>query len=176
MIRTFTLAAGLALAATAVAHTPSGTGDKSAAVAPYQKPGLSLRMTHADLKPVSPGETAHVRVRFPDVPKGGTLRVAVSSSTGLDISGPQLFTVPAGATDTVLDIPVSAELQGRHYLDVRAMVDGQDGMRALSVPVQVGAGGVIGKVTPGDVVTRADGRALMVMDAEETINGERVGE
>ena len=161
----------LALATGAHAADQSAHTHKADQLRPYQKPGIPLTLLHGDAPKVAPGATAQTTLTLVS-PTDASVWITLSSKTGLDILGASTRTLTLAAdTPRTLTLDVRGATAGRHYLDVVASLEGVAGTRAISVPVQVGAGGVIGKSTPGTMAKAADGTSMVVMPAVETIDG-----
>jgi len=162
----------LALAACAQA-APAGAASKADAktVATYQKPGIPVTLTQGKMPTVAPDETATVTLLLASA-VDGTVRLEMSSKTDLALQGASSQTLDMREGETrELALDVVSTKPGRHYLDVTASLDGMDGTRSVSLPVQVGEGGVVGKSQPGKIAVDADGAPMIAMPAAETING-----
>jgi len=137
----------------------------------YSKPGIDLAIAHGKLTPAQAGETVTIPLRISAGPNQ-TIALSLASSTGLDLIDAATSSLQTGSDGTVsLSTRVRSKIEGRHYLDVTARIDGVAGQRTISVPVQVGEGGLINKSAPGDVVTQPDGTRRVIMPAKESING-----
>ena len=157
--------------ATSAHATSAHAGDARKTSRPYQKPGIPLTLLHGEAPKTAVGETATVAITLLS-PANATVQLTLSSKTGLDLLGPSTRTVGLAAdTPQTLTLDVRAGRSGRHYLDVVAGIDGVAGTRAVSAPVQVGAGGVVGKSTPGTLASEPDGTRVIAMPAVETVNG-----
>ena len=138
----------------------------------YQKPGAPLELTHAIVKPVDVNETARIDLRVKTRTDATRATVMLTSQTGLSILGASTRTVTFDDGVAIFAVDVRSDVEGRHYLDVVAELDGI-GARTMSVAVQVGEGGALNKVAPGTVVMDDDNQPIMVMEdgVTETING-----
>jgi len=137
----------------------------------YNKPGIPLTLSHGKRLDVAPGDVATLTLTVTPMVDGVAI-FDLASDTGLVLRGAanRRMDISGGVLQT-LDVDVSSAISGRHYLNVVASIEGISGTRALSIPVQVGKGGVIGKSAPGTLSIDADGGATIAMPATETIDG-----
>lgn len=139
--------------------------------ADYTKPGPPVTLAHREVKRVESGSSPEVELRVGGLAPDSVVAVEFGTTEGLELLGTQRRLVRTNATGTaLLRVDVRALGEGRHYLDVAAGT-GEMGMRRMSVPVQVGDIETLPKPSPGTVVEGSGGQRILVMDAEETVDG-----
>lgn len=119
------------------------------------------------------GETVSVPLAF-DVPANAdSVRAELHTGEGLLLSGEsrRLAAGPAqGTRVTMADATVTVLAEGRHYLGFTVFVtrDGVERFRSYSVALEAGDSRARKAKTEGRIETDASGRAVHVLEADET--------
>ena len=138
----------------------------------YLKPGAAVTYSHNLKSQLSAGTTTTFQLSLGESYEGGTLNVTLSTEG--DIS---LFAASTQASFDMLsenkhdmDISVTANANGRHYINVVASAvnpSGQSQPRIFSIPVQVGP---VTAMKPDPNLKVLDtGEAIIEMTAQEEI-------
>ncbi|MEM9058228.1 MAG: hypothetical protein AAGD86_12175 [Pseudomonadota bacterium] len=155
----------LIVAAPADAATP--------AVQSPGKPGAAVRleavMQSDGRAKAAVGQPVTVDLRFAVPPTAQRVAVTVTPSARLTVvsGAAAAFATPKGAARH--RVVVTADAEGRHYLGVNVRVwrNGQERMRAFSVPLEVGSGAAAPRAAVrGRVGRNAAGEAVVIMDAQ----------
>lgn len=137
------------------------------------KPQAALALSHSLREAVMPGESGVVTISIEDAYDAGEVVLTASATDGLTLSAnsSQASFTMAGAATNVWDIFFNAGAAGTHYIDIHAVVTGVEGASTLSYSVPVSVGTTISATKPSnpDMVTTADGKNIIMMEAEETI-------
>ncbi|MEO1251296.1 MAG: hypothetical protein AAFW81_02985 [Pseudomonadota bacterium] len=177
----FLLAAATALAAAACADVeePSKTAhsDEKTSVAHAQtvKPGAAVSITHRLRSEVAPGESGVLTLDIEERYDGGLLSLSATSKSGLEIfptSASAEIDMSIGDTHQ-WDVFFTAPSAGVYRIDVLVVAEASDGMKAprsYAANVTVGSGAAAKAAQKGAAQSiDADGEAIVVLPAEETI-------
>ena len=179
---------GLALCASMmIIGCSSATADKPTTVAAaetvegYAKPGASVKLRHDFSGKLNPGQVGDMSLDLIMPPTDGTVRVSFSGTNGLDIlsGGSAEETVLQKAAFTDETAPMAPkQLQfraledGVYYINAFIDVTSEQGLvrsRVITIPVNVGSA-QSKPVNNGVSVDDSSGRAIAIMQAEETVN------
>ncbi len=134
----------------------------------YQKPGAPVDLTYKSSK-VGADEIAMVDITLTTRAKEGSMRVAMRLDEGLRQTGGDAlsnrFTL-GSAKEFPLHLQLLSTQEGRYYVKLLVEIEGR-GVRAFSVPVQVGEGSAKLKLAP--TTTTPSGERIEVMSAVEVI-------
>jgi len=138
----------------------------------YLKPGADIRYSHNLKSQINAGEVANFALTLSEPYDAGTLQVSLSTDGNISIVSTAThlaFDMESGDSH-VVNISVAGNNNGRHYLNVQALVvspSGESRPRIFSIPVQVGPA-TAQKPNP-DMKTMLDGENIIEMSAEEEI-------
>jgi len=146
---------------------------KSKTSAPqYLKPGAAINYSHNLPGEVDLGQSVTFQLTLDESYDAGNMRVDIGSEGGVSVfpsSTQGNFDMSAGSRH-VMDVSITVQSAGRHYLNVNAVADdgnGQSMPRVFSIPVQCGP---IKAMKPHEkMTTTPTGENIIVMDAQETI-------
>ena len=136
------------------------------------KPGANVGFSHALRAPVSPGGAGVLELVIDEKYDSGAMRVSASSTT-LDLASASSERTIAlnGQSSHRWDIFFKAGEAGVHYIDVMAVVEGDNGAsatRSYSADVVVGDSKTVAAKSKASMATDASGEPMVVMEAEET--------
>ena len=139
--------------------------------ASYQKPGASVNYSHNLKSQLSAGETITFKLTLDESYDQGQLRVNLGAEGGISLLASTQFSFDMStASEHGMDISLTANSNGRHYINVQAhAVDasGQAQPRIFSIPVQVGP--ITAQKPNPHMEIMPDGQAVIKMEAEEEI-------
>lgn len=136
----------------------------------YLKPGAGINYSHNLKSQYSVGETVSFQLSLGESYDIGIMRMNMTAE-GVQLLSPTManFDMSAGG-EHEMTVTFAANSNGRHYINVRALADINDGnpmSRVFSIPVQVGPV-TAQKANPG-MKTMPDGENIIEMPAEEEI-------
>jgi len=138
----------------------------------YVKPGASISYSHNLKSQLSAGETAVFKLTLGESYDEGQLTVNVTAEGDISLfaSSTQARFDMASGTSHDMDISVTANTNGRHYINVDAWAEspsGESQPRIFSIPVQVGP---VTKQKPNaGLKTLENGENIIEMEAQEEI-------
>lgn len=137
----------------------------------YQKPGASVDYSHNLKSQLSAGETITFKLTLDESYDQGQLKVNLGAEGGISllVSTQSSFDMST-ATEHEIDISLTANSNGRHYINVQAQaIDawGQVQPRIFSIPVQVGP--VTAQKPNPNMEVMPDGQNVIEMEAAEEI-------
>jgi len=158
-------------------HVKSGhnhsQASKTSAPQRYMKPGAAISYSHNLPKDIAPGQTVVFQLTLDESYPSGAMNVEITSEGDIQIfptSSRAQFDMSAGR-EHVMDVSVTVNSNGRHYINVGAMADtgnGQAMPRIFSIPVQSGP---VKSMQPNSkMMTTPTGENIIVMEAQETIS------
>ena len=167
-----TLMLGLGINCAAKPQNPNSTAPSTSSAFTshntYLKPGASVSYSH-NLKPaLTAGETLTFQLTLHEGYESGQLNVDIAPEGAVSLFGPadQARINMSEGSDHVVDVTVTANANGRHYINVHAVTD--SGMpRIFGIAVQVGPH-IAAKPSPL-MKTMPNGQNLIIMDAQEEI-------
>lgn len=137
----------------------------------YVKPGAGIGYAHNLKSQYGVGETVSFQLRLGESYDDGIMRVNVTAE-GVQLLKPITatnFDMAAGG-EHEMSVSFTANENGRHYINVRALADISNDnpmSRVFSIPVQVGP--VTAQKSNPDMTTMPDGENIIEMEAEEEI-------
>ncbi len=174
MAKQLTFPACVLSAMLAACAAPENTATETTKASPVltAKPGAALSFSHSLRAPVDPGGDGVLQLTIRENYTGGAMLLEASSQDLklADTSRSKSLSMDGGDTHN-WDIYFDAGAGGVYYVDVTAAVDDGNGnfsSRSYSAAVQVGDEASFEK-TSADVARDAEGAAVVVMEAEETI-------
>ena len=139
--------------------------------ASYLKPGASVNYSHNLKSQLSAGETITFKLTLDESYDQGQLRVNLGAEGGISLlASPQSSFDMSTATEHEMDISLTANSNGRHYINVQAQAidaSGQIQPRIFSIPVQVGP--VTAQKPNSNMEVMPDGKRVIEMEATEEI-------
>lgn len=138
----------------------------------YLKPGASVTYSHNLKSQLSAGEAAAFKLTLGESYSEGQLKVSLTTEGDIDLfaSSTQARFDMAEDTNHVMNISLTANSNGRHYINVLAEATNAAGVtqpRIFSIPVQVGP--VTAQKPNPDMKKMPGGENIIEMDAEEEI-------
>ena len=138
----------------------------------YMKPGAAISYEHNLPADIEPGQTVVFQLILNESYDSGNMSVNIASSGDAQVfptSSYANFDMSTGRQH-VMDVSVTVNANGRHYLNVRAEANdgsGQSMPRIFSIPVQSGP---VKKMAPHSKMTKtSNGENIIVMEADEVI-------
>ena len=134
----------------------------------YLKPGASVSYSH-NLKPsLTAGETQTFQLILDEAYNSGWLDVNIAGEGAISLFTPadQLRIDMRDGDSHIIDLTVTANANGRHYINVRAVTD-QGVPRIFGIAVQVGP--PIAQKPSANMTVMPNGETLILMDAQETV-------
>lgn len=137
----------------------------------YQKPGASVNYSHNLKSQLSAGETITFKLTLDESYDQGQLSVNLGAEGGISllVSTQSSFDMST-ASEHEMNISLTANSNGRHYINVQAQATdawGQTQPRIFSIPVQVGPA-TAQKPNP-NMEVMPDGKMIIEMEATEEI-------
>ncbi len=160
------------IAAAAACAAPETSSDTQQSQIKDVEPGASVSFAHILRSPVAPGGNGVLELTVNENYAAGTMEI-VAVSDGLDLAAAsRSMTVSmAGADEHRWDVYFDAPNGGVHYIDFSVTATDENDVtasRAHSAAVNIGDGAVLAK-PDAPIVIDADGEAVILMNAEETI-------
>lgn len=154
------------------ACTANSADVKTAQASNYLKPGASVTYSHNLKSQLSAGETTTFNLSLGESYTGGDLKVSLTTvgDIGLISTSSQAEFDMAAATSHDMSVSLTANNNGRHYINVQALATDSRGNtqpRIFSIPVQVGP--VIPQKPDDKMKTLEDGTNIIEMEAQEVI-------
>jgi len=166
-------AGGLALMTSLAAGCSANSAEtKTAQANNYLKPGASVTYSHDLKSQLSAGETTTFKLTLDESYTEGQLSVNLSTDGDIALfpTSTQARFDMADATAHEMYVSLTANANGRHYINVQAQTidaSGQSQPRIFSIPVQVGP---LTEQKPNpDMKTMESGENIIEMEAEEEI-------
>ncbi len=134
----------------------------------YLKPGASVSYSH-NLKPrLEIGETETFQLILDEAYSAGQLDVKIAAEGAISLFTPadQLRIDMSDGDSHVIDVSVTANGNGRHYINVRALTDKGE-PRIFGIAVQVGA--PTASKPNANMKLMPNGETLILMDAQEVV-------
>lgn len=134
----------------------------------YLKPGASVSYSH-NLKPsLALGETQTFQLILDEAYNSGWLDVKIAGEGAISLYTPadQLQMDMSDGHSHVIDITVTANANGRHYINVHAVTDKGE-PRIFGIGVQVGP--PIAQKPSANMTVMPNGEKLILMDAVEVV-------
>lgn len=138
----------------------------------YMKPGAAISYEHNLPADIELGQTVTFQLILNESYDTGNMSVNIASKGDVQVFPTSSYANFDMSTERehVMDVSVTVNSNGRHYLNVRAEAEignGQSMPRIFSIPVQSGP---IKKMAPHSKMTKtSNGENIIVMDADEVI-------
>ncbi len=140
------------------------------------KPGAAIEIRGEADQKVAAGQNGQIKLKMIEGYDSGTVETVATASEGLEVFGAQVSTRfnASGAAAHEWAVSYQAETDGVYYVHIHAAATPESGpalSRVQSFRVEIGDGG-LGKSmkTNGDLSRSNDGEAVVVMEANETID------
>ena len=177
LISAFAISALLGLGASAVAkpyghvhghnHKTQAPSNYSATIG-YLKPGASVSYRHNLNSSLDVGESVTFQLILDEAYSQGWLNVGISTKGAISLFAPddQLRIDMSDGNSHTIDMTVSANANGRHYINVHAVTDKGE-PRIFGIGVQVGP--PIAQKPSANMTVMPNGEKLILMDAVEVV-------
>ena len=177
LISAFAISALLGLGASAVAkpyghvhshnHKTQAPSNYSVPIG-YLKPGASVSYRHNLNSSLDVGESVTFQLILDEAYSQGWLNVGISTKGAISLFAPddQLRIDMSDGNSHTIDMTVSANANGRHYINVHAVTDKGE-PRIFGIAVQVGA--PIASKPNSNMTVMPNGENLILMDAQEVV-------
>lgn len=139
------------------------------------KPGPAVRVTSELREEVVPGGSGALNVTFTEAYRRGTMTVRASTSAGISLittNDEESFNMASG-DDHEWTLYFDAPEAGRHFVNIHVAVETPFGKlsRKSAAIVQVGknTGSAVASKSSGSVQTDAEGKRVIMMEAQEVI-------
>lgn len=152
------------------ASKPSGSVQTTSS---YQKPGAAVQFEHSYDGSTAIGEIEEIQLQFKEQYDAGVLTITLDPQGDLLVDSGALsesFSLQ-GDEPLLIDIGLSAEAVGRHYLHIFATVTGLDGneqTRAFAMSLKVGDETVLNN-QKATVEETSNGEPIILLPAVEAI-------
>ena len=138
----------------------------------YLKPGASMDYSHNLKSQLTAGEVVTFTLRLSEAYDQGQLNVNLGSEGGIALfpASTQASFDMSNGSGHKMDVSFTANANGRHYINVQAMVTdgaGNAQPRIFSIPVQVGP--ITAKKPNPNMKEMSDGQNIILMEAQEDI-------
>lgn len=134
----------------------------------YLKPGASVSYMHNLKSSLEIGESVTFQLILDEAYSQGWLNVGISTKGAISLFAPddQLRIDMSDGNSHTIDMTVSANANGRHYINVHAVTDKGE-PRIFGIAVQVGA--PIASKPNSNMTVMPNGENLILMDAQEVV-------